>query len=44
MEDLVENLESVLLTLKKAIPKSEVIYALDASGVQITPNYLHIQI
>jgi len=24
MEDLVENLESVLLTLKKAIPKSEV--------------------
>ncbi len=38
MEDLMENLKQILLTLKKAIPKSEIIYALDASGLQITPN------
>jgi hypothetical protein len=38
IEDLMENLESILYTLKKAIPKSEVIYALDANGIQITPN------
>jgi len=34
IEELIENLDM----LKKAIPKSEIIYVLDANGKQITPN------